>query len=71
MSLCLNYISGNSSAPSTSCCTQLCTVVEAQPGCLCQVLNGGASNIGFNINRTQALALPGACNIMYVIILIL
>ncbi|KAK6117182.1 hypothetical protein DH2020_049061 [Rehmannia glutinosa] len=63
MSPCLNYISGNSSAPSPACCTQLRTVVGSQPQCLCQVLNGGGSNLGLNINQTQALALPGACNV--------
>ncbi|KAL8047973.1 hypothetical protein ABFX02_07G033400 [Erythranthe guttata] len=63
MSPCLNYISGNSSAPSTSCCTQLRTVVGAQPQCLCQILNGGAANLGLNINQTQAVALPGACSV--------
>ncbi|CAM8918250.1 unnamed protein product [Rhodiola kirilowii] len=61
LSPCLNYISGNSSTPSSSCCSQLVTVVGAQPECLCQVLNGGAS--GLNINQTQALALPAACNV--------
>lgn len=63
MSPCLNYISGNSSTPSPACCTQLRTVVGSQPQCLCQVLNGGGSNLGLNINQTQALALPGACNV--------
>ncbi|KAI3459404.1 hypothetical protein Pfo_016067 [Paulownia fortunei] len=63
MSPCLNYISGNSSAPSAACCTQLGTVVRSQPQCLCQVLNGGGSNLGLNINQTQALALPKACNV--------
>ncbi|KAL3812595.1 hypothetical protein ACJIZ3_013863 [Penstemon smallii] len=63
MSPCLNYITGNSSTPSTSCCTQLGTVVRSQPQCLCQVINGGGSNLGLNINQTQALALPTACNI--------
>uniref|UniRef100_A0A7N0TF60 Bifunctional inhibitor/plant lipid transfer protein/seed storage helical domain-containing protein n=1 Tax=Kalanchoe fedtschenkoi TaxID=63787 RepID=A0A7N0TF60_KALFE len=61
LSPCLDYISGNSSTPSSSCCSQLATVVGAQPECLCQVLNGGAS--GLNINQTQALALPAACNV--------
>ncbi|KAK3042179.1 hypothetical protein RJ639_001299 [Escallonia herrerae] len=61
MSPCLNYISGNSSTPSSGCCTQLATVVKSQPQCLCQVLNGGGSSLGLNINQTQALALPGAC----------
>ncbi|XP_047948811.1 non-specific lipid transfer protein GPI-anchored 5-like [Salvia hispanica] len=63
MSPCLNYISGNSSSPSSGCCSQLCTVVGSQPQCLCEVLNGGGSNLGLNINQTQALALPGACNV--------
>lgn len=63
LSPCLNYITGNSSTPSSSCCSQLATVVRSQPQCLCQVLNGGASSLGMNINQTQALALPGACNV--------
>ncbi|KAK3040556.1 hypothetical protein RJ639_029002, partial [Escallonia herrerae] len=63
MSPCLNYISGNSSTPSSGCCTQLATVVKSQPQCLCQVLNGGGSSLGLNINQTQALALPGACKV--------
>ncbi|KAL0457183.1 UNVERIFIED_CONTAM: hypothetical protein Slati_1057500 [Sesamum latifolium] len=63
MSPCLNYITGNSSTPSSACCTQLGTVVRSQPQCLCEVLNGGGSNLGLNINQTQALALPTACNV--------
>ncbi|KAL3505945.1 hypothetical protein ACH5RR_031327 [Cinchona calisaya] len=63
MSPCLNYIQGNSSTPSSGCCTQLASVVRSQPQCLCQVLNGGASSLGLNINQTQALELPKACNV--------
>ncbi|KAL3507895.1 hypothetical protein ACH5RR_033277 [Cinchona calisaya] len=63
MSPCLNYIQGNSSNPSSGCCTQLATVVRSQPQCLCQVLNGGGSSLGLNINQTQALELPKACNV--------
>ncbi|KAI4364379.1 hypothetical protein MLD38_020477 [Melastoma candidum] len=63
LSPCLSYITGNSSTPSSSCCTQLATVVRSQPQCLCQVLNGGASSLGMNINQTQALALPAACKV--------
>ncbi|XP_024983037.1 non-specific lipid-transfer protein-like protein At2g13820 [Cynara cardunculus var. scolymus] len=63
MSPCLNYISGNSSTPSSGCCTQLASVVRSQPECLCQVLNGGGSSMGININQTQALELPKACNV--------
>lgn len=60
---CLNYITGNSSTPSQQCCTQLANVVRSSPQCLCQVLNGGGSSLGITINQTQALALPGSCNV--------
>lgn len=63
MSPCLNYITGNSSSPSPGCCTQLGTIVRSQPECLCQVLNGGGSSLGLDINQTQAIALPKACNV--------
>ncbi|XP_008776778.2 non-specific lipid transfer protein GPI-anchored 19-like [Phoenix dactylifera] len=59
---CLSYITGNSSTPSSSCCSQLANVVKSQPRCLCTVLNGGAS-LGITINQTRALALPGACKV--------
>ncbi|KAG6420087.1 hypothetical protein SASPL_116602 [Salvia splendens] len=58
MSPCLNY--GNSSAaPSAACCTQLSTVARSQPQCLCQVMDGG----GLTVDRSQAQALPKACNV--------
>ncbi|KAI8003989.1 Non-specific lipid-transfer protein-like protein [Camellia lanceoleosa] len=60
---CLSYVTGSSSTPSSSCCSQLASVVNTQPQCLCTVLNGGGSVLGFNINQTLALALPGACNV--------
>ncbi|PWA90973.1 plant lipid transfer protein/Par allergen [Artemisia annua] len=63
LSPCLNYITGNTTTPSSSCCSQLSSVVNSQPQCLCQVLNGGGSSLGININQTQALALPSACNV--------
>ncbi|KAL8204628.1 hypothetical protein R6Q57_010251 [Mikania cordata] len=63
LSPCLNYISGNTSTPSSGCCTQLASVVRSQPQCLCQVLNGGGSSLGITINQAQALELPKACNV--------
>uniref|UniRef100_A0A2P2J9S4 Non-specific lipid transfer protein A n=1 Tax=Rhizophora mucronata TaxID=61149 RepID=A0A2P2J9S4_RHIMU len=63
MSPCLNYITGNSSTPSSQCCSQLANVVRSSPQCLCEVLNGGGSSLGININQTKALALPTACNV--------
>ena len=63
LSPCLNYMTGNSSTPSSSCCTQLSSVVTNQAQCLCTLLNSGGSSLGLNLNQTQALALPGACNV--------
>ncbi|XP_026435298.1 non-specific lipid transfer protein GPI-anchored 2-like isoform X2 [Papaver somniferum] len=64
LSPCLNYLTGNSSTPSSDCCSQLSTVVRSKPECLCQVLNGDDSSLaGLNINKTQALGLPKACNV--------
>ncbi|CAL9125651.1 unnamed protein product [Musa acuminata var. zebrina] len=60
---CLNYITGNTSTPSSTCCSQLASVVQSQPACLCSVLNGGASSLGVTNNQTRALALPGACKV--------
>lgn len=63
LSSCLNYITGNSSTPSSSCCSQLGNVVQSQPQCLCTVLSGGAAALGLNVNQTQALTLPRVCNV--------
>ncbi|CAM0876803.1 unnamed protein product [Alopecurus aequalis] len=59
---CMNYISGNKTAPSKSCCSQLASVVQSQPECLCSAL-GGDSVGGMTINKTRALELPKACNV--------
>ncbi|MED6154286.1 Non-specific lipid transfer protein GPI-anchored 5, partial [Stylosanthes scabra] len=65
LSPCLNYITGNSSTPSSGCCSQISSVLssKSQAQCLCQVLNGGGSSLGININQTQALNLPSACKL--------
>ncbi|XP_047325408.1 non-specific lipid transfer protein GPI-anchored 5-like [Impatiens glandulifera] len=63
MSPCLNYITGKSSTPSTSCCSSLDNVLKTKPVCLCEVINGGDSGLGISINQTLALALPDACKI--------
>ncbi|KAL4366997.1 hypothetical protein GQ457_05G002790 [Hibiscus cannabinus] len=62
LSPCLNYVTGNSSTPSSSCCSQLKNIVQSSPQCLCTVLNGGAS-LGITINQTLALQLPGTCQV--------
>ncbi|XP_023534720.1 non-specific lipid-transfer protein-like protein At2g13820 [Cucurbita pepo subsp. pepo] len=69
LSPCLTYITGSggsstSTAPSSSCCSRLATVVQSQPQCLCSALNGGAAvSLGVTINRTRALGLPAACSV--------
>ncbi|XP_054787412.1 non-specific lipid transfer protein GPI-anchored 5-like [Prosopis cineraria] len=63
MSPCLNYITGSSPTPSSTCCSQLSSVVQSSPQCLCSVLNGGGSSLGITINQTLALSLPGACKV--------
>ncbi|XP_030451698.2 non-specific lipid transfer protein GPI-anchored 5-like [Syzygium oleosum] len=60
---CLGFITGNSSTPSSSCCSQLASVVQASPRCLCSVMNGTGLTFGIPINQTLALALPNACNV--------
>ncbi|CAM0876812.1 unnamed protein product [Alopecurus aequalis] len=59
---CMSYISGNETAPTKSCCSQLSSVVKSQPECLCSAL-GGDSVGGMTINKTRALELPKACNV--------
>ncbi|XP_039036685.1 non-specific lipid transfer protein GPI-anchored 19-like [Hibiscus syriacus] len=60
---CLNYITGSSTTPASSCCSQLSSVVQSQPQCLFSALNGGGSSLGITINQTKVLSLPGACNV--------
>ncbi|XP_051177797.1 non-specific lipid transfer protein GPI-anchored 5-like [Lolium perenne] len=59
---CMNYISGNETAPTKSCCSQLSSVVQSQPECLCSALSGDSVG-GMTINKTRALELPKACNV--------
>ncbi|KAL1803945.1 hypothetical protein DCAR_0935625 [Daucus carota subsp. sativus] len=63
LSPCLSFIRGNVSKPDSGCCPQLSSVVKSKPECLCQVLNGGGSTLGVQVNQTQAQALPAACNV--------
>ncbi|EFH46539.1 predicted protein [Arabidopsis lyrata subsp. lyrata] len=63
MAPCLGYITQNTSTPSQQCCSQLAHVVRYSSECLCEVLDGGGSQLGINVNETQALALPKACHV--------
>ncbi|XP_044504217.1 non-specific lipid transfer protein GPI-anchored 15-like [Mangifera indica] len=63
MAPCVNFLVGNSSTPSSSCCSQLGAVAKSAPDCLCGALNGSVPTMGININRTIALTLPDACQL--------
>lgn len=64
MASCLNYVTGSSKTPSSSCCSSLAGVVKSQPECLCAALDGSTmAALGISINKTIALSLPNACNV--------
>ncbi|KAM0038112.1 putative plant non-specific lipid-transfer protein/Par allergen [Helianthus debilis subsp. tardiflorus] len=64
MAPCLNYVTGSSKTPSSSCCSSLANVVKSQPQCLCTALDGSTlASLGININKSTALGLPRACNV--------
>ncbi|XP_050204097.1 non-specific lipid transfer protein GPI-anchored 15-like isoform X2 [Mercurialis annua] len=60
---CLNYVTGNSSTPSSTCCSNLANIVQSSPQCLCTLLNNSGPSLGITINQTLALSLPGACKV--------
>ncbi|KAG8100557.1 hypothetical protein GUJ93_ZPchr0013g35669 [Zizania palustris] len=63
MSPCLNYLTGNETSPSASCCSKLADVVKSQPECLCVALNADTAALGLSVNRTRALGLPDECKV--------
>ncbi|KAJ4845263.1 hypothetical protein Tsubulata_034378 [Turnera subulata] len=61
---CLNYVTGNSSTPSSSCCCSgLASSVQSPPQCLCTLVNGGGSSLGITINKTLVLWLLEVCKV--------
>ncbi|CAJ2630209.1 unnamed protein product [Trifolium pratense] len=64
LSPCLDYVTGNSSTPTSTCCIQLASVVKSQPICLCLIVDDDSgSSLGIKVNHTLALALPSVCNV--------
>ncbi|KAL0458162.1 UNVERIFIED_CONTAM: hypothetical protein Slati_0443400 [Sesamum latifolium] len=59
LSPCYRYIYESDADPSPLCCSRLGNLVETQPECLCQVLDGQ----GEGLNQTRVLELPSACNV--------
>ncbi|KAF6987016.1 hypothetical protein CFC21_004689 [Triticum aestivum] len=53
---CMNYISGNDTAPTKSCCSQHGSVMQSQPQCLCSALSGASSSLGgMTINKKRTI----------------
>uniref|UniRef100_A0A7C9DWY7 Bifunctional inhibitor/plant lipid transfer protein/seed storage helical domain-containing protein n=1 Tax=Opuntia streptacantha TaxID=393608 RepID=A0A7C9DWY7_OPUST len=63
LSPCMSFSFGNTSNPSTSCCSQLASMAETLPTCICDVNFVGAQVLGLVLNRTLIQALPRACNV--------
>ncbi|XP_039070995.1 non-specific lipid transfer protein GPI-anchored 19-like [Hibiscus syriacus] len=63
MAPCIDFVTGNSSNPTATCCSKLDHVVGTQPSCLCLVISGDGIPGMPKINQTQALALPELCNV--------
>jgi hypothetical protein len=53
---CVDYMSGNVTAPDGPCCSALSGVLRSSPRCLCMVL-------GVAVDSARALQLPGACKV--------
>ncbi|XP_074569254.1 non-specific lipid transfer protein GPI-anchored 15-like [Curcuma longa] len=65
ISPCISYLVGNSTSPTSTCCSQLAALMQGQAQCLCLILGGGIAQLGFLLNQTQAYTLPGACRISF------
>ncbi|XP_072956150.1 non-specific lipid transfer protein GPI-anchored 5-like [Typha angustifolia] len=64
LSSCISYFVGNSSSPTSECCSQLSNLMQSQEPCYCTIVNGGATSaLGFILNQTQAISLPTICNL--------
>lgn len=63
---CLGYVTPGSKErrPDKACCPELAALVDSQPVCLCQLLNGqAAAAYGISIDTARALGLPKACRV--------
>jgi Probable lipid transfer len=62
LSPCVGYLIGNTSSPSTACCSLISSLLSSQSPCLCSMLKTGMGTLGFVFNQTQAISLPSICN---------
>ncbi|CAM6123293.1 unnamed protein product [Calypogeia fissa] len=57
---CLTFLNGNTSTPSSSCCTNLGSVVNAAPQCICALAE---SSVVSTVNPKLLQELPTLCNV--------
>eukprot|EP00268_Persea_americana_P017936 TRINITY_DN1875_c0_g1_i3.p1 TRINITY_DN1875_c0_g1~~TRINITY_DN1875_c0_g1_i3.p1 ORF type:complete len:202 (-),score=27.87 TRINITY_DN1875_c0_g1_i3:242-847(-) len=63
LATCLPYVQGESKTPTPDCCSGLKQVVAKSRKCVCiLVKDRDDPNLGFKINATLALKLPGDCS---------
>ncbi|KAL3828886.1 hypothetical protein ACJIZ3_017688 [Penstemon smallii] len=63
LATCLPYVSGESNAPPTDCCTGFKLVLQKSPECICLLVKDrNDPSLGLQINSTRALSLPSRCN---------
>lgn len=64
LSTCISYVQGTDKSPKADCCTNLKSVRQTNPKCLCVLVKDSSSPaIGVSINQTLALGLPAACKV--------
>ena len=60
---CMDYMSGNATAPDGPCCSAVSGMLRASPSCLCMVVGGTAATLGVAVDGDRALRLPAACQV--------
>ncbi|EER93307.1 hypothetical protein BDA96_01G060800 [Sorghum bicolor] len=60
---CMDYMSGNETAPDGPCCSAVSGMLRSSPGCLCMVVGGTAASLGVAVDADRALRLPAACKV--------
>ena len=60
---CMDYMSGNETAPDGPCCSAVSGMLRSSPGCLCMVVGGTAASLGVAVDGDRALQLPAACKV--------
>lgn len=63
LSPCMDYMTGNETAPDGPCCSAVSGMLRSSPTCLCMVVGGTAASLGVAVDGARALGLPWACKV--------